>query len=824
MQKTKWVGIDLARIAKQQFPTLKDVPNNLLVERIFGAMSGLIPAEQRMKNRDAGSEKRKPVNDPYFEFFDKLKKAVDNNDLEGVRELLDGEIPTKDEKKRDWLAYLPFVTAIRNERLDIAELIYERIDFSDNEGRSELFKGIGRFLGTTDPNNFQEMLGNDFDQQDLKEKELALRKIFVWSENEKEKQDALEKLAQMVNQLSEPLTLEYVACFSSDLQARQAALTKIGNDEAHLRGVFIHSRHEDTKQAAFDKLVQLVDQLKEPLTLEYIACFATGPQARQIAVEKISDEDTLKYIVKFSHFEDAKEAATERIGHLRMEKEESNRQRMLNEDLLQAARENKTEEVAKLLSEGAEVNARDVEGRTSLIWASKNGNYEMAELLRDAKADPNAQDNMGYSALMEAANIGNIKLMKLLRKMKANPLLRDKDANRLASDFARFRGHKKAVQLLEKYEKQAQDGNSTSIKRWFRNALLSIAMISGVSGGGLIGGGIGLFGINDTLAYQVRANAPAIRVFSDALNLKNKHGQSYAVEMLHYAAKFNPRNPALLDSIPALLKLIDSKKYFYDTTLFQLEYATETLAHIAIHNLDSKQVKKMIQHILNEIGNEFKVRREAYARIMLKILEEEPNLLLRDIPQLKQQLQSRDKKIREQAGGNLDKIADVYYYCGNYLEWAGVGEDTSEDTRRLTEAIDYYKVTLQIRPTDFYTAIAIGRCYLRIGKHGESLAYLKKAFKLDAKKFSNIKQSYYMVGKNYQNLGQYKKAIAAFETYIRLFKDPLGTYEDIGDCYLKMGKKESAIAAYKKDIKEMEEYPVHYSEYIEALQRKIKNL
>jgi glutaredoxin len=152
--------ISLIQIIRRRFPNLAKLPYEVVEERINGRREGIMPANQRIKNRMAKLEKQKQEHektDPFFVFYDKLKQSVEKGDLEGVRNLLDGEIPTKDEKGRDWLVYLPLMIAVREDHREIAELIYERIDFSDNPERSDLFKTVGNFLGTTDPAPIQDI-------------------------------------------------------------------------------------------------------------------------------------------------------------------------------------------------------------------------------------------------------------------------------------------------------------------------------------------------------------------------------------------------------------------------------------------------------------------------------------------------------------------------------------------------------------------------------------------------------------------------------------------------------------------------------------------
>jgi len=51
MKKNLMLGVTLARIAKKQFPSLSNVPDGVLVERVTGRAVGVIPAYERILNR-----------------------------------------------------------------------------------------------------------------------------------------------------------------------------------------------------------------------------------------------------------------------------------------------------------------------------------------------------------------------------------------------------------------------------------------------------------------------------------------------------------------------------------------------------------------------------------------------------------------------------------------------------------------------------------------------------------------------------------------------------------------------------------------------------
>ena len=64
--------------------------------------------------------------------------------------------------------------------------------------------------------------------------------------------------------------------------------------------------------------------------------------------------------------------------------------------LHQAARYNNIEAVAALISHGADVNAREENGKTPLMLATVNGNAKVVEALLDAGADKELKVTSGW--------------------------------------------------------------------------------------------------------------------------------------------------------------------------------------------------------------------------------------------------------------------------------------------------------------------------------------------------------------------------------------------------------------------------------------------
>ena len=80
--------------------------------------------------------------------------------------------------------------------------------------------------------------------------------------------------------------------------------------------------------------------------------------------------------------------------------------------LMVAAGHGDTDEVRKLLNEGAKVNDTDEHGFTALMFAARNGKFATVHLLLEKGADVNARARvLGYTALMMAAAFGDVSIV-----------------------------------------------------------------------------------------------------------------------------------------------------------------------------------------------------------------------------------------------------------------------------------------------------------------------------------------------------------------------------------------------------------------------------
>ncbi len=82
--------------------------------------------------------------------------------------------------------------------------------------------------------------------------------------------------------------------------------------------------------------------------------------------------------------------------------------------ILAAAETGNLDKIKSLLAQGSDVNARDWNGRTVLMYAAKNSQLDAINLLIENGADVNAKDEKGYTALMIAVMDGGEEVVKHL--------------------------------------------------------------------------------------------------------------------------------------------------------------------------------------------------------------------------------------------------------------------------------------------------------------------------------------------------------------------------------------------------------------------------
>ena len=126
------------------------------------------------------------------------------------------------------------------------------------------------------------------------------------------------------------------------------------------------------------------------------------------------------------------------------------KQQRLDKKLRNACGNGKLPEIERLLTEGADINAKDDEGSSALHYAACRGRLEAAILLIAKKADIRVADNKGKTILMTACEYYHKNIAEMLVQQDCNVTAKENDGA-TALHHAAERGWESVVQkLLEK--------------------------------------------------------------------------------------------------------------------------------------------------------------------------------------------------------------------------------------------------------------------------------------------------------------------------------------------------------------------------------------
>jgi len=124
------------------------------------------------------------------------------------------------------------------------------------------------------------------------------------------------------------------------------------------------------------------------------------------------------------------------------------------------------ESLKKLVSEGADVEAKNIYGETPLICASWCGQIEIVKyLIEECNANVEAENNFGNTPLIRASIVGHFEIVKyLIEEHKANveaknkygetPLIRASELSRLEIVKCLIENGANYEELLERLEKE----------------------------------------------------------------------------------------------------------------------------------------------------------------------------------------------------------------------------------------------------------------------------------------------------------------------------------------------------------------------------------
>jgi len=124
----------------------------------------------------------------------------------------------------------------------------------------------------------------------------------------------------------------------------------------------------------------------------------------------------------------------------------------LESDVANAAGAGDYARVKALTEAGANLNVRDEEGYTPLIWAAQHGNTRVADYLIAHGANLNPLDKGGYTPLMWACQEGHFSMVALLLTKGANPWVRNWHGQ-TAMELAAMYSHDERIRdLFAKYQ------------------------------------------------------------------------------------------------------------------------------------------------------------------------------------------------------------------------------------------------------------------------------------------------------------------------------------------------------------------------------------
>lgn len=119
-----------------------------------------------------------------------------------------------------------------------------------------------------------------------------------------------------------------------------------------------------------------------------------------------------------------------------------------DDQLLNAAEADDMQAVEKALDNGADVSARNDDGRTALILAARNASPEVVQALIEAGADVNAGTTASKkTAVMGAARKGHTEIVRILTEAGADVDSRDQNG-RTALMVASKQGYHEIMTLL----------------------------------------------------------------------------------------------------------------------------------------------------------------------------------------------------------------------------------------------------------------------------------------------------------------------------------------------------------------------------------------
>lgn len=148
----------------------------------------------------------------------------------------------------------------------------------------------------------------------------------------------------------------------------------------------------------------------------------------------------------------------------------------VHDDILVAARDNRTEAVIRLVQRGMDPNTSDANGTTLLMYSARHGNLDLAEFLLNGKANVRATNRYGDTAASIAALGGHLQMVQ--RLVEAGAELAGPGWNPL--HYAAFAGHAEVVRYLVSMKAPLDDrapNGQTALMLAARNGHLEVVRL-----------------------------------------------------------------------------------------------------------------------------------------------------------------------------------------------------------------------------------------------------------------------------------------------------------------------------------------------------------
>lgn len=119
---------------------------------------------------------------------------------------------------------------------------------------------------------------------------------------------------------------------------------------------------------------------------------------------------------------------------------------------------NDLEAIKKYLKAGMDINVKDSDGNTALIFSSKEGWEDIVSFLLEKGANINEANSEGETALIKAVQNGNLKIVKtLLEKHKAKVNIKDKKGKTALTYAITNNTEDKALRIVKKILKRDRE-------------------------------------------------------------------------------------------------------------------------------------------------------------------------------------------------------------------------------------------------------------------------------------------------------------------------------------------------------------------------------